>query len=109
MLACGTLSTQFAKGDRHARRDVFQYAVLFGVDLQAKDFIAEVLGINEQAIVDAAFHRRAQQAAPEMSPDDHVKAPPDLLDDDVAPSIRPETPDRASQPERKAAARSCTR
>ena len=38
------LATQFAKGDRHARRDVFQYAALLGVDLQPKDIIAEVLG-----------------------------------------------------------------
>jgi hypothetical protein len=95
------LATQFAKGDRHARRDVFQYAVLLGVDLQPKDIIAEVLGVNEKAIVDAAFHRRAQQAAPEVSPDDHVKAPPDLLDDDVAPSASTERPDSASQPEAK--------
>jgi hypothetical protein len=92
------LATQFAKGDRHARRDVLQYAAQLGVDLQAKDIIAEALGVNEQAIVDAAFRRKQQQAAPEVSPDDHVKAPLDLLDDDVASS---DSTDSASQPEAK--------
>lgn len=95
------LATQFAKGDRHARHDVFQYAVLLSVDLQPKGIFAEALGIDEQAIVDAAFRRRAQQAGPAKSSDDHVKAPPDLLDDDVAPSDLTESPDRASQPATK--------
>jgi hypothetical protein len=95
------LATQFAKGDRYARRDVLQYAAQLGVDLQAKDIIAEALGLNEQAIVDAAFHRRAQQAAPEMSPDDHVKAPADLLDDDAVKPESNETPDAAPQREAK--------
>jgi hypothetical protein len=31
------LAIQFAKGDRYARRDVFTYAPLLGVDLQAKE------------------------------------------------------------------------
>jgi hypothetical protein len=95
------LATQFAKGDRYARRDVFQYAALLGVDLQPKGIFAEALGIDEQAIVDAAFHRRAQQAAPEVSPDDHVKAPPDLLDDDAVKPESDETPDTAPQREAK--------
>lgn len=94
------LVNQFAKGDRYARRDLFQYAAQLGVDLQAKDIIAEALGVNEQAIVDAAFRRRAQQAAPEVSPDDHVKAPPGLLDDDAKPESK-ETPDAAPQREAK--------
>jgi hypothetical protein len=93
------LATQFAKGDRHARRDVFQYAAQLGVDLQAKEIIEEVLGVTEQAIVDAAFRRRAQQIAPEGPPDDHVKAPPDLLDDDVLKPESGETPH--AQPEAK--------
>lgn|ERR1035437_5017 len=84
------LVNQFAKGDRYARRDLFQYAAELGVDLQAKDVIAEALGISEQAIVDA-FLRRRQQPSPEPAPDDHVKAPPDLLDDDVVES-NPNTP-----------------
>jgi hypothetical protein len=95
------LATQFAKGDRYARRDVFQYAVLLGVDLQPKGIFAEALGIDEQAIVDAAFHRRQQQAIPEGSPNDHVKAPSDLLDDDAVKPESDETPDSAPQREAK--------
>ena len=109
-MACSNSSNQFAKGDRHARRDVFQYAALLGVDLQPKEIIAEALGINEQAIVDAAFRRRAQQAAPEASPDDHVKAPPDLLDDDVVKSeFDRNARQPRSQPEAEEAARTCAR
>jgi hypothetical protein len=84
----------FAKGDRHARRDLFQYADQLGVDLHAKDIIAEALGINDEAIVESYVQRRLQQSA-EASPDDHVKAPPDLIDDDVTkpdPNENPATP-----------------
>ena len=95
------LVNQFAKGERYARRDLFQYASLLGVELHAKDIIEEALGVDDQAIVDAAFRRIAQQAAPEASADDHVKAPPDLLDDDIAPSDSTERPDSAPQPEAK--------
>lgn len=95
------LAVQLANGDRHARRDVFQYAVLLGVDLHAKDIIEEALGVDDQAIVDAAFRRIAQQAAPEASADDHVKAPPDLLDDDLTPSDSTERPDSGPQSEAK--------
>ena len=75
------LVNQFAKGDRYARRDLFQYAAFLGVDLQGKEVIAEAFGITEQAIVDA-FLQRQQSPAPAAA-DLHVKAPPDLLDDDV--------------------------
>jgi hypothetical protein len=95
------LASQFANGDRHARRDVFQYAAQLGIDLQAKEIIEEVLGVTEQAIVDAAFRRRDQQIAPEMSSDDHVKAPPDLLDDDVLKPESGKTPRSAPQPAAK--------
>jgi hypothetical protein len=95
------LVNQFAKGDRYARRDLFQYASLLGVELHAKDIIEEALGVDDQAIVDAAFRRIAQQAAPEASADDHVKAPPDLLDDDLTPSDSTERPDSGPQPEAK--------
>lgn len=91
------LVNQYAKGDRHARRDLFQYAALLGVDLQAKDVIAEALGINQQAIVDAAFLRRQQQPSP--VPDDHVKAPPDLVDDDVSKPAPNATPTASPQPD----------
>lgn len=77
------LVNQFAKGDRHARRDLFQYAALLGVDLQAKDVVAEALGVTHQAIVED-YVRRHQQLSTEAAPEDHVKAPPDLVDDDVA-------------------------
>ena len=91
------LATQWAKGDRHARRDVFTYAAILGVDLQAKDVIAEALGINQQALVDGYVQRRQQQSA-EASPEDHVKAPPDLVDDDVTKSGPNEVPAASPQP-----------
>jgi hypothetical protein len=97
------LVNQFANGDRHARRDVFQYAALLGVDLHAKDLIAEQLGVNDQAIVDAFLRR--QQPSAGAAPDDHVKAPTDLLDDDVAkpkptemPAASPQSNMPASKP-----------
>src|SRR6267378_4057073 len=92
------LVNQFAKVDRHARRDVFQYAALLGVDLHAKDLIAEALGINEQAIVDA-FLRRQQQPSLEAAPDTHVKAPADLVDDDVTKPQPNEVPAASPQPD----------
>jgi len=97
------LAIQFAKGDRYARRDVFTYAPLLGVDLQAKEVIAEALGIDHQAIVDA-FLRSHQQPPAEPSPEDHVKAPPDLLDDDVAKPEPNEMP-AASPPSKPAASK----
>jgi hypothetical protein len=53
----------------------FSYATALGVELHAKEIVEEALGVNEQAIVDAALRRRLQQAAPERSLGDHVKAP----------------------------------
>ena len=98
------LVNQFAKGDRHARRDVFQYAALLGVDLHAKDVITEALGVTDQAIVEA-FLRRQQPSVGAVS-DDHVKAPPDLVDDDVAkpePNEPPASSSQASTPTKKIA------
>ena len=97
VLGIQQLVNQFAKGDRHARRDLFQYAAQLGVDLQAKDVIAEAIGINQQALVDGYVQRRQQQSA-EASPEDHVKAPPDLIDDDVTKSDPNATP-TAPQPD----------
>jgi hypothetical protein len=88
------LVNQFAKGDRYARRDLFEYAAQLGVDLHAKDLVTEALGINEQAIVDA-FLQREKQPSAEAAPEDHVKAPPDLIDDDVTKS----GPDASPPPE----------
>jgi hypothetical protein len=95
------LVNQYAKGDRHARRDLFQYAALLGVDLHAKDLITEALGLNEEAIVESYVQRRQQQSA-EASPEDHVKAPPDLIDDDVTKSEPSEKPPTSSQPDTSA-------
>ena len=39
-----------------------------------------------------AFLRSRQQLPAEPSPEDHVKAPPDLIDDDVTKSKLDETP-----------------
>jgi hypothetical protein len=95
------LAIQFAKGDRYARRDVFTYATMLGVDLQGKEVVTEALGIDNQAIVEA-FLRSRQQPPAEPSPEDHVKAPPDLLDDDVAKPEPNEIP-AASAPSKPAA------
>jgi hypothetical protein len=92
----------FAKGDRYARRDLFQYAATLGVDLQAKELIAEALGANDQAIVDAFLQRQRPSAA--APADIHVKAPPDLLDDDTGKaetstttaSLQPDKPVKAT-------------
>jgi Family of unknown function (DUF5681) len=97
VLGIQQLVNQFAKGDRYARRDVFQYSILLGVDIQGKELIAEALGVNEQAIVDA-FLRRRQQPSAEAPADTHVKAPPDLLDDDVTKSPPNEVPAVSSEP-----------
>ena len=74
------LSIQFAKGDRHARRDVFYFAERLGVDLltptKASD---ETLSTDRQAILDAYVERRMQEKA--SSAASPVLAPPELLDD----------------------------
>ena len=74
------LSIQFAKGDRHARRDVLYFAEKLGIDLltptKASD---ETLSADHQAILDAYVERKIQeQALPASSP---VLAPRELLDD----------------------------
>jgi hypothetical protein len=95
------LVNQFAKGDRHARRDLFQYSAMLGVDLQAKELIAEALGANDQAIVDAFLQRQRPSAA--ALADIRVKAPPDLLDDDTA-KAEPGTAAALLQPNKPATA-----
>lgn len=91
------LAIQFATGDRHARRDVVTYAAVLGVELQAKDVIEEALGATNEAIVEAAILRRQQQPFAGQSPDDHVKAPPDLIDDDVTKSPPTDAPAASPQ------------
>jgi hypothetical protein len=79
------LAIQWAKGDRHARRDVFTYAAALGIDLQPKEVIGEALGIDHQTILDTYIRRQRQQHSPPSEPEIRVKAPPDLIDDDVTP------------------------
>jgi hypothetical protein len=68
--------------------------------LHAREAIEEALGLDAQAIVDAHL-RRHLPTANEASPEAHVKAPPDLVDDDV-PKPEPEQPstDISTQPRR---------
>lgn len=75
------LVAQFAKGDRHARRDLIVLADKLGVDLVTgqRQAIEDALGPNPQAILDAYVarqHDRTQRPT-------RVLAPPELLDDDV--------------------------
>ena len=76
------LANQFAKGDRHARRDVFTYAAQLGVDFTGKaQALKEALAPNYQEILDA--YSRRQQPATGRQEDERVLAPADLLDDDA--------------------------
>jgi uncharacterized protein DUF5681 len=77
------LVAQFAKGDRHARRDLIVIADKLGVDLSAgqNKAIEEALGSDHQAILDAYVARRREVSAPSRSAP--VLAPPELLDDDT--------------------------
>jgi Family of unknown function (DUF5681) len=81
------LSIQFAKGDRHARRDVLYFAERLGVDLltstKASD---ETFSADHQAILDVYVERRIQEKA--LYASSPVLAPPELLDD---------TPDEADE------------
>ena len=80
------LLNQFAKGDRHARRDLMEYADKLGIDFLAKhrQAIEEALTPNYQAILDASLARRS--GAGNVAPAPRVLAPPELLDDDAAES-----------------------
>ena len=74
------LVAQYAKGDRHARRDVIALADKLGVDLMAghQQAIQETIAANYAAILQAFVERQHDKvvtAAP-------VFAPPELLDDD---------------------------
>ena len=81
------LSIQFAKGDRHARRDVFYFAEKLGVDLLTSTKASDdTLSADHQAILDAYVERRMQEKA--SSAPSPVLAPPELLDDDARRSRR---------------------
>ena len=77
------LVAQFAKGDRHARRDLFAYAERLGIDLitSQRTAIEEALAPDHQAILDAYVARQTQVTAP--SNHSPPFAPPELLDDDI--------------------------
>ena len=77
------LIAQFARGDRHARRDVFDYAQMLGIDLigNHRTAIEEALASDHQAILDAYVAQRTQGTAP--SKHSPVFAPRELLDDDI--------------------------
>ena len=73
------LSIQYAKGDRHARRDVLYFAEKLGIDLLTQTKAPDALSTDQQAILDAYVERRIQEkAAVAAFP---VFAPPELLDD----------------------------
>ncbi len=76
------LVAQYAKGDRHARRDLIMFADKLGVDLlagQHQKAMQEALTASQPAIL-AAYVDRQYDRAPQAEP---VLAPPELLDDDA--------------------------
>ncbi len=84
------LLNQFAKGDRHARRDLMEYADELGIDFLAKhkQTLEQALTPNYQAILDAYFARRT--GAANVAAAKPVLAPAELLDNE---------PDETEQPE----------
>jgi len=74
------LVAQFAKGDRHARRDLIALADKLGVDLLAGQHqaIEEALASNHEAILQTYVERQYDKV---WTPPP-VFAPPELLDDD---------------------------
>jgi hypothetical protein len=80
------LFAQYAKGDRHARRDVFALADKLGIDLVDRKAIEQALAADHQAILDGYVARRTQTGTPPSPP---VIAPPELLDDDGEPTEDP--------------------
>lgn len=74
------LVAQFAKGDRHARRDLIPLADKLGVNLIAghQQAIADALTANHEAILSAYVQRQTNKVIPAAP----VLAPPELLDDD---------------------------
>ena len=75
------LAVQFAKGDRHARRDVFWIAERLGSEsLTSKKGLDGVPSAERQAILDAYVARQTQKVSSAPSP---LLAPSELLDDDA--------------------------
>src|SRR5262245_8418441 len=74
------LVAQYAKGDRHARRDLIALADRLGVDLIAghQQAVEDALAANHAAILSAYVQRQNNQVVASGP----VFAPPELLDDD---------------------------
>jgi hypothetical protein len=74
------LVAQYAKGDRHARRDVMEFAAKFDIDLVGgqRQAIQEALAPNQTAMLDAYVDRQYDKY---VTPT-RVIAPSELLDDD---------------------------
>jgi hypothetical protein len=80
------LVAQYAKGDRHARRDVFWLAEKYGVDLVTGEHRGETpLPENLEQILNTFVDRQYNKVR-QPSP---VLAPPELLDDDVQGEKQP--------------------
>jgi uncharacterized protein DUF5681 len=75
------LANQFARGDRHARRDLIHLAEKIGFDLagRLREGIEAALAPDNQAILDAYVARLTTA----QTPTTRVLAPPELLDDDT--------------------------
>jgi len=74
------LVVQFAKGNPHARRDLFAVADKLGVDLLAgqQQAIQDALAANHEAILRSYVERQYDKVVIRA----RVFAPPELLDDD---------------------------
>jgi hypothetical protein len=73
------LVAQFAKGDRHARRDILEYADKLGIDLKGQRTPQdETISTTNDKILEAHVLRQYDRV---WSPTP-VLAPPELLDDD---------------------------
>jgi hypothetical protein len=90
------LVTQFAKGDRYARRDIMDMAAKLGVDLLAgqRGKLEEVIAPDHQALLDAYVARQPRPANP--PPRKPVIAPEELRDDDPA-YLKTQSPPRRKE------------
>ena len=76
------LVNQFAKGDRHARRDLIALAERLGVDLVAgqgaalEQGVAAALSVNDEALLADYVRRHAVQAEPEHQSKSCGQPPP---------------------------------
>jgi hypothetical protein len=88
VLGIEQLVNQFAKGDRHARKDVMEMAAKFDVDLLAgqRSRLDEILTPGHQAILDDYVSRQPRTIRPML---EKVIASPELRDGIV--TIRPKT------------------